>query len=233
MQQIKLLIASLILWSGVTSVAAKPIDDLQREQPVLAQLLAEYPGYQSGLEAYARQQGFRQPYENLATVVHEAIHIASAVHQGYFIDGVYYEPYISQEHWPSFHNRDIAVIMQAEEKGVIYSVYMRSTPENNMGNVLDEVNAYTHVLGFVCQHERNSVGRQATNLIGHLHLLEAYLRTTRTSRPEEYATLLKNRLSAGAIRTITTRAWDALMGCGLPAAQLPRQEAIYFVRSLK
>lgn len=209
---------------------ATPIDDLKRDNPVLARLATEYANYQSGFSQYANQQGFRKPYENLATAIHETIHLASAMHAGYFIDGVYYEPYIGAEHWPSLRNRDIAPLMQSEEKGIIYSVYMRATPNNNLGNILDEVNAYTHVLGFICRHEPESAGRQAVNLIGHLHVVEAYLRVTRTNRPDEYAKLIGDRLSAGAITTITTRAWSALLACGLSAAQLPRGEADYFNR---
>ena len=89
------------------------------------------------------------------------------------------------------------------------------------------------MLPFVCKHEAESAPRQAQNLIGHLNVVEAYLRVARTGRPSEYATLQKNRLSSGAIVTITSRAWAALRGCGLPDAQMPNQEATYFARSLK
>ena len=223
----------LLLASASGNLMASPTDDLKREAPAIYRLVSEYASYHTGFASYASQQGFRRPYENLATVAHEMIHLASAKHAGYFIDGVYYEPYIGAEHWPNLRNRDIAPLMRTEERGLIHSVYMRATPDNNLGNILDEVNAYTHVLPFVCKHEAESAPRQAQNLIGHLNVVEAYLRVARTGRPSEYATLQKNRLSSGAIVTITSRAWAALQGCGLPAAQLPNQEATYFARSLK
>lgn len=220
----------LALVAGVAS--GNPIDDLKRENPPLARLLSQYASYQEGLEKYARQQGFREPYELYSVIIHEEIHIDSAVHQGYFIDGVYYEPYIGSEHWPSLRNRDIAPLMRPEERGVIHSVYMPSTPANNLGNILDEVNAYTHVLGFVCKHEPKSAARQANNLVGHLNVVEAYLRVARTSVRGDYDALLHNRWSAGALATITQRARSALLACGLPLAQLPRQEAAYFINAM-
>lgn len=226
-------IGILLLALVSNSLAASPLNDLKEESPSVYQLVNDYSKYQAGFTAYAAQQGFRRPYEKLATVAHEMIHLASATHAGYFIDGVYYEPYIGAEHWPSLRNRDVAPLMRTEERGLIHSVYMRATPDNNLGNILDEVNAYTHVLPFVCKHEAESAPRQAQNLIGHLHVVEAYLRVARTSRPTEYAALQKNRLSSGAIVTITSRAWAALQGCGLPSAQLPNQEATYFARSLR
>jgi len=224
MKYIGLLFLLPIFWAN-----ASPLDELRKEEPALYRLIDEYKSYHSQFYKYAMQQNFVQPYESVATVAHEIVHLASATHQGYFIDGMYYEPYVGASNWPSLRNRDIAPLMRQEERGIISSVYMRATPANNLGNILDEINAYTHVLSFVCRHEPTSVGRQVINLIGHLNVVEAYLRVTRTSRPDEYMVLLQNRLSSGAIYTITSRAWSALQNCGVPTTQQPRVEVLHFL----
>jgi hypothetical protein len=154
------------------------------------------------------------------------------VHQGYYIDGIYYEPYVGTQHWPGLRNSDIAPLMKPHERGLIHSVYMRATPNNNLGNILDEVNAYTHVIGFVCKHEPQSAVRQIDNLVGHLHVVEAYLRVARLRAPGDYQTLLQNRFSAGALKTITERAWTALSACNWSLEQTPHHEAAFFIQSI-
>lgn len=206
-----------------------PTERLQADYPALHRLRIEYAAYEENFISYGKKQGFLNPYESLGTAVHELVHLASAKHYGFFIDGVYYEPYVEPAAWPSLHNEDVIPEIATAERGRIYWNYLRNTPRNNLGNILDEVNAYTHVLKFICMNEPQSCRRQADNLIGHLQVVEVYLRLTRTKRPGEYAALAKNRQSLGAIRTITGRAWDALLACGLPGVQLPRQEAAYLV----
>ncbi len=226
-------LAAVVFALFTSTASGTPVADLESESPQLAGLLVRYTSYHEALLKYARMQGFREPYEMWATVVHEVIHIDSAAHQGYFIEGIYYEPYVSPEHWPRLRNRDIAPLMRAEERGLIHSVYMQSTPNNNLGNILDEVNAYTHVLRFVCKHEPASTRRQANNLIGHLNVVEAYLRIARISARSDYEALLHNRLSAGAVTTLTQRAWSALLACGIPSAELATTEAADFTRAVE
>lgn len=183
---------------------------------------------QNRLLDYAKGQGFVNPVEKLGTAIHEMVHINSASHEGYFIDGVYYEPYLRRDAWPSLVNRDIAGYMSGSERGPIYTFYVLNTPTNHLGNVVDELNAYQHVLQFICANEPESTQRQVQNLIGHLHLQEAYLRTLRTVFPGEYARLARNRESRGALITITERVWRSLAACGLPKDRIPSTEAYYF-----
>lgn len=75
-------LVSFLLALVAGAASGNPIDDLERENPPLAGLLSHYASYQDGLEKYARQQGFREPYELRATVIQEVVHIDSAVHQG-------------------------------------------------------------------------------------------------------------------------------------------------------
>jgi hypothetical protein len=214
-------------------VCAAPIDTLRSQEPQLFALYEEYHSYASGLEKYANQQGFRSPYENLATVVHEEIHIAQASHQGFYIDGIYYEPYLAAEYWPSVRNRDVIKYVLLGERSLITQVYMPSTGDNGLGSILEEMNAYTHVLPFVCKNERTSASKQVTNLRGFLLVLEVYLRTVRTNSPREYQALLENRFSAGAIQTLTERAWHSLAVCGYTEADFKFPESSAFINSRK
>jgi hypothetical protein len=222
----------IAILSAVISVAsAAERDQLEHLRVDDQRLYALYTKYQSmapKLQAYTKGQGFTAPYESLATVLHEMVHIDSAVHQGFSIDGVYYEPYVSAQHWPATNNSDVAPTMLSSERGAIHSIYMRHAPKNNLGNVLDEVNAYSHVIGFVCKNEPSTAPKQIANLRGHLNVVEAYLRLLRTSRPGEYRALSINRLSAGALITITSRARAALLACGQLESEVPKVEAEYF-----
>jgi hypothetical protein len=229
-------LAVLLSSSAVASAVAAqmPVDMLKKQEPALYALYQGYTSYQATLGEYASRQGFRAPFENLATVVHEMVHIASAVHRGYFIDGTYYEPYLAREAgapapWPQLANKEVYPYILPDEKGVIYSVYMPSTPNNHLGNVIDEINAYAHVAGFVCVNEPDSAAKQIRNLVGHLHLQEAYLRVLRLSRTTDYLTLANDRESRGAMVSITTKAWDALRRCGITDNAIPSREMKYFL----
>lgn len=209
--------------------AAAPLAVLKQSSPALYKLYQTYPSYHQTFVDYANRQGFRRPVENLATVVHEIIHIDSHVHLGYFIEGVYYEPYLTRSAWPSLTNKDVQPYMTGAEQGVIYRYYVLNSPDNHLGNVVDEINAYGHVLQFVCRNEPESADKQIANLAGHLQLQEAYLRTLRLRLPAEHTRLARTRESRGAISLISQRAWAALKGCGVAEAAIPGQELIYFL----
>lgn len=215
--------------AGQAHAAPDPIDSLKQQEPALYKLFLESNSYGRQLAAYAQQQGFRQPYENLGTTVHEMIHIASAVHAGFFIDGVYYEPYLRADAWPTLKNSDVGNSLMPEERSLISSVYLPNTPKNTMGNVLDEINAYSHVAGFICRNEPASGEKQVNNLVGHMYLLEAYLRTARTRLAVEYMKLAASRESRGAIETLYGRAVDALKACNVPDAKIPGRETRHFL----
>lgn len=214
---------------GQAHAAPDPVDALKQQEPGLYRLFLESNGYAKQLAAYANQQGFRQPYENLGTTVHEMIHIASAVHAGFFIDGVYYEPYLRADAWPELKNSDVGNFLLPEERSLISSVYLPNTPKNNLGNVLDEINAYSHVAGFICRNEPASADKQVHNLAGHMFLLEAYLRAARTRLPADYMKLGASRESRGAIETLYTRAVDALKACRVPDSRIPGRETKHFL----
>lgn len=223
----------LLLTNAIQVQAAQTAEPLAalKQFPALYSLYQSYPSYHKGFVDYANRQGFRQPIENLATVVHETIHIDSMVHQGYFIDGVYYEPYLRRDAWPTLTNEQVSSSLFDYEKGVIYRFYVLNTPKNNLGNVVDEINAYGHVLSFVCRNEPDSTEKQVANLIGFLNLTEGYLRTLRTAFPAEYQRFASQNESRGVFILVTQRAWKALRECGVSEGMIPTQESAYFMKN--
>ena len=196
--------------------------DLKAGNPGLYALYESLPQYREQLEGYADLQGFRGPHERLATVIHELVHITSLMHQGYFIDGVYYEPYLAAGAWPDISNKDVQEAM-AKYGGLIYNGYVLGAPENRLGNVLDEINAYGHVAGFVCAHDAQAGAKQVENLLGMLRLQEVFLERSRVSG-KGYKVLRSPGASRGALLLITQRAVTALKACGVPSEQIPSAE---------
>jgi hypothetical protein len=220
-----------ILLIAASAHATEPLDALKEANPALYKLYNKYPMYHDGLREYANKQGFRRPIENLATIVHEIIHIDSFVHQGFFVDGIYYEPYLRTDAWPSLTNEQVRPYLLDHERGVIYRLYFINTPSNHLGNIVDEINAYGHVLPFVCKEEPESTEKQVRNLIGFLHLAEGYLRTLRTIAPDEYIRMTRNKETRGILVLVIQRAWKALKACGVPEQTIPAQEAAYFMQA--
>lgn len=221
----------LVVFSSVSAWAGgpAPLDELRQFDPHLYQLHQSYPSYHKGLEQYAQMQGFQQPVEKLATVVHELIHIDSARHQGFYIAGIYYEPSLAPENWPRLTNRDMEPFWLPAEQGRIYWFYARNTPKNNLGNLVDEINAYGHVAEFVCRYEPTSAQKQVDNLLGLLRLSDGYLRRLRTAMPEEYRRFTGNREARGAFSLVVQRAWAALVACAVPEASWAFAETAYLL----
>lgn len=222
--RMKLLGTAFSLGLLAANAIASTAEGLLSPYPSLLALYQAYPAQRATFADYANRQGFREPVEHVATLVHELVHYASAAHQGYFVDGVYYEPYLRADAWPSITNAQVAPALRPQEEGVVSRVYMQNAPTNTLANVVDEINAYGHVLKLVCQKEPGSAPKQITNLMGFLHLQEAYLRTARVNVPAEYRKVTANKQTRGAMTLITRRAWKALQECGVPAATIPTAE---------
>lgn len=233
MNSLQRLLVYLAFLGSANAAWASPAEVLKAQYPALYKLYVSNPALNGPLGDYALKQGFRKPFENLGVVIHERIHVESAAHQGFFIDGVYYEPYLNRSSWPNLTNEQVRPYMRPEEKGVIYSLYVQNTPDNHLGNVVDELNAYGHVLEFICKNEPESTEKQVRNILGFLHLQEAYLRAIRIAMPEDYKRLAYNRQSRGAVITVTDRAWKAMQVCGFTATQIPSQEVEYFAAVVK
>lgn len=221
--------AALLLCASNLNAQVPPVEIFRQQYPALYKLYLDNSRYARPLADYATRQGFRQPYENVGTVLHEMIHIASAAHDGFFIDGIYYEPYLHRGAWPSLSNADIDKYLTQQERTIISAIYLPNTPNNNLGNVLDEINAYSHVAQFICENEPLSAEKQVRNLLGHLQLQEAYLRVVRTTSPAEYRQLAANRQSRGAVVTLNARAVQALRACGVAEKKIPALELGYLL----
>jgi len=183
----------LLLLTYAPLKAATPEADLLIEAPQLAALLQQYGSYRATLEAYAVTQGFLLPYEKLATTVHEMIHVDSAAHRGYWINGSeYLRPYVTDIHaWPAITNKDVLPKLANDS---IRNQYARNAPNNTIANCLDEINAYSHVIGFVRTHEPESLSQQVSALEGHLHMVDVYLDEIQRRG---------NRLSPDALSVVT------------------------------
>ena len=198
-----------------------PVLLLEKQEPSLFRLYQSYSNQLPELDRYVFRQGFTAPFERLAARVHELIHIDSFEHQGFYVDGIYYEPYLKREAWPVLDNGDIQGELPAE--GPVFNAYVRRNPKNHLGNVLDEINAYTQVLPFVCLNEPASAAKQITNLTAFLVVEEVYLHKLHESALAEYTEFENNKASRGALLLITQRAYTALDRCGV-TGRYPRLE---------
>lgn len=222
------LIFSALCFTQETAVAS-PVDVLAERYPSLAKLYWQGKAYAPGLEKYATMQGFNAPFEKLGTVLHELVHIYSATHAGFLIGETYYEPYLKRPSWPSLTNAQISKYVLPSEQGVIYRYYVLNTPNNHLGNVIDELNAYSQVAHFICKNEPSSAPKQLRNIVGHLQILEAYLRMLRTESPKEYEKMMDSPETASAIQTIVQNSWGGAAFCGGDAATVQGREVVSFL----
>jgi len=220
----------IVLSPNGLAINSDPVDLLKVQYPNLYSLYDRFPSLRSTLAKYASAQGFRAPIVNLATQIHELIHVESSIRQGFFLDGEYFEPYLNPDHWPKITNAEIRPQIRPEEQSVIVSVYMANTPNNGLGNIIDEINAYSQVHEFICKNESQSIQKQRENLVGFLRVLEAYLRTLRTMDRESYERLVDDAQGAGAVETFVLKAWEALAKCGLEIPKFRFSEAVTFIR---
>lgn len=189
---------------------------LKAEFPVLDALYQRYSAYQPRLATFAIQQGFIEPAEVLATVVHELIHVDSAANQGFFIGGGYAAPYVAHSSWPYLNNRDVVNYLTPKDRtslGPIHGAYMLNSPLNRLGNVLDEVNAYAQTIPFLCIASPSRAPTHIQAMNGHLVLVDAYLRILSQRFPDQYQKLAANRVSRGALETIVASAYQSLNAC--------------------
>lgn len=210
----------LFIWLVInTAYAGDDInirDRLQSSYPWLHVLYQRYPQFHDRLATYAIQQGFHEPPNVLVTIVHELIHIDSAAHNAYSVGGRYLAPYVNKSAWPYLNNADVSAYLTPQDVtrlGLIYSSYIRATPSNRLGNVLDEINAYSQSLPFLCAEAPPQAVIHVQNLTGHLTLVDFYLRTLANNFPEQYRKLASNRVSRGALETLVANAYTTLNVC--------------------
>lgn len=217
---IRLFSSLLVLLTVFGFACAAEQGDLQQRlkanEPWLYALYTRYPQYHDQLATYAIQQGFAEPASVLTTTLHELIHIDSAAHGGYSVAGQYLAPYVTNAAWPFLNNADVSTYLSPQDiarLGQIYQGYIRGTPANRLGNVLDEINAYTQTLPFLCSVAPPQAVNHIQNLVGHLTLVDFYLRTLANRFPEQYRKLAANKTSRGALETLVAAAYTTLNLC--------------------
>lgn len=224
-------IATFLLLPCFALAGSPPIGDLQAYSPSLAGLITTYKSQVPVLTQYAEQQDFRLPHEKLAIVAHELIHIASAGNSGYWNNGQILEGY-RQENWAGIQNRQLVpTASEQSQLAPVWEAYWKQTPDNRLGNILDEINAYSLTVGFVCRYEPKVSEKQTDPLIGHLTLLNVYLRTYRQLMPTRYKQLQSSRVTRGIIESMASQGWRALAGCGV--SRINNQEEIALFLNLK
>ncbi|MEM8519448.1 hypothetical protein [Janthinobacterium sp. CAN_S7] len=205
---------------ALNTYAALPANNalvaLKRFNPGLYALQQTYASNYKQLSEYADMQGFRDPIENLATVVHELIHIDSASHQGYLIEGTHYAPYLTPAAWPTLNNSTLTAAITPTDitaLGPIYRQYILNAPNNTIANELDEINAYTQTIPFICANAPHQTAQHLRALTGHIALVDIYLRTLARSFTNQYHQLTRNQTSRGALETIIANGYTALNTC--------------------
>lgn len=196
--------------------ATTPLEALKSSNPNLYALYQAYSQNHAQLADYAIMQGFQRPTENLATVLHEIIHIDSHAHRGYYIGGAYYAPYLSPNAWPTLNNSALLPSLSAADissLGPIYTQYMPNAPKNTIANELDEINAYAQSIQLICANAPQEAAKHLQALTGHLALLDIYLGTLSASYAPQYHQLVNNRTSRGALETIVANAYTTLNQC--------------------
>lgn len=200
----------------IVASAATPLEVLRKSNQSLYTLYQVYAPNHKQLSDYAIMQGFQRPTENLATVLHEIIHIDSFAHQGYYIGGTYYAPYLTPSAWPTLNNSGLLPDLSADDitaLGPIYAAYMPNAPKNTIANELDEINAYTQTIPLICANAPQEVAKHLQALTGHLTLVDIYLRTLATTYSSQYRQLANNLTSRGALETIVANAYTTLNQC--------------------
>jgi hypothetical protein len=204
---------------------------LRDEIPELYLLFNKYTFLHSTLSEYAKRQHFTGSVENTAIVIHELIHIDSARKQGFYIAGQYYEPHLSRQAWPTPSNAEIQMQMTEQEKSTnIYRAYVMNTPNNHLGNVIDEINAYSQTLPFICEHEPSSAPRHLDSLQGHLSLANAWLRILENYYPADYFRLANHPDSRGALETIVSNGLKAVSKCTSLHVTSTTQANLYYIQ---
>lgn len=199
-----------------TAHAAGQTTLLQQQNPALYHLYQRHPGYHQQLTEYAQLQGYNHPTENLATILHELIHIDSHIRRAYYFQGKYIEPYLTAPSWPTLTNNILAPSITLRDQhflGPIYTHYLPNTPNNTLANILDEINAYAQTIPFICTNAPKQSTQHLRALIGHLTLADIYLRTLSQSYAPQYQQLTQNRPARGALETIIANAYITLNQC--------------------
>lgn len=191
--------------------------------PHLFNLYHAYPSLHQQLSRYATTQGFTQPHEHLATILHELIHIDSAAHQAFVINGQNFAPYNQPSAWPTYNfsdfrktrsNNHIAGLQKSTENP-IYHQYIINAPQNTLANLADELNAYTQTAQWLCETAPKTEQTKTVNSFTHLYqVTHAYLKALQTDAPAQYqAFLTKQHQARKLLELVLIKARGVLALC--------------------
>lgn len=192
--------------------------------PSLQRLYNGYPDLHDKLYAYAQAQGFTGAYEQVSTVVHEIIHIDSAAHQAYSVEGQYYAPYNSPAAWPAYTFREFVSAVNRSRlpsiknaaDNAIYTLYVSRIPSNTLANLADELNAYGQTAAWLCQSTAGPDRvKTRRSLKDTLRVTNAFLTSLNEARRGQYVALYQQQKEArNLLALVSLNALNALHSCG-------------------
>jgi hypothetical protein len=106
--------------------------------------------------------------------------------------------------------------------------YLRDTPDNHLGNIVDELNAYGQTLLYASPKEKGSLKKQVSNLKGHLAVVEVYLRLLEEEYPKKYVIFTKNK-AGRVLRLMCINAWKTLAKAGVDKDDVSLDRAARFI----
>lgn len=233
MKQTTILILSIIListtaYSGTSTPPACPeFSDAHQK------LYAEYQTGKDILKQYAYNQGFRGACEQRLVALHEMVHIDSAIKEAYFDRGKYVVPYLFNSAWTNLGltNWDVLdrkTTAEYHKIGSVVARYLRDTPDNHLGNIVDELNAYGQTLLYASPKEKGALKRQVSNLKGHLAVVEVYLRLLEEEHPKKYVIFTKDK-AGRVLRLMCINAWKTLAKAGVDKDDVSLDRAARFI----
>lgn len=208
----------------------------------LHSLYTAYPHLHETLGQYAASQGFSGPYERVATILHELIHIDSAVHGSYQIQGVGYAPYNQPSAWPTYRflqfrdavSRPKSVDTQEIVNTPIFRLYVANIPNNTLASLADELNAYAQSTNWLCQTVKsnsNERTKSAQSMRDMLRVTNLFLQTLRTEAPTEFVALYRSQRPARNLLALTIiNAAESLAMCGMTLQSRDRNELDQIVK---
>lgn len=229
-------ISILLLMATMPAIASPSVTSLKtlrNTAPILYRLYTAYPTLHQQLGTYADTQGFRQPHERLATILHELIHIDSAAQNAYIIDDAAYAPYNQPTAWPKYNftqfretrgQGHVPDIWESTETAV-FRLYITNAPKNTLANLADELNAYSQTAPWICKYASTERSNTLQSFQDMTRLTNAYLRALRVDAPTQYHALYNQQKQARNLLALTAlNALNGLTACGIILPQQERDE---------
>jgi hypothetical protein len=233
MKQTTILILSIILITTTAYSGPAENNACPEFSEAHQKLYEEYQTGEAILKQYAYNQGFRGACEQRLVALHEMVHVDSAIKEAYFDRGKYVVPYLFDSAWTDLGltNWDVLdkkTTAEYHKIGSVVARYLRDTPDNHLGNIVDELNAYGQTLLYTSPKEKGALKKQIVNLKGHLAVVEVYLRLLEEEHPKKYVIFTKDK-AGRVLRLMCINAWKTLAKAGVDKDDVSLDRAARFI----